>query len=561
VRAGDGPAGPQRGTPRRGPAGPPQARGPGRGPRSPSPKAGSGPLRLWTVKTTKCITNLFSPPGSPSNLVFPEKLINISITEKHALQTVCVLVQFETSRWLSSDVDESMRTTSIDLDSYLHHMSKATTYGDGIMLEMAVVKYKRPICIVSKDFKNGRIFLSNPEVDLTQSTCRPMFLAYTGCNHYDSILPCPTIYSSAPQVAVPTSPDGPSDELSPVSEPVTSTAMSSESAMSTHSVAEPKTTGTDSSAGVMYPSIWTFDIWKSWTSKQPWLICQNGKIGCKVCLEAGTALTMKTGVHLSPEWTSVSVEAKTGRKLKEKIYRHKDSTAHMEAVKILQLRQQECFKNVVVDADSRYFEETSRVFRTAYAIAKMDMAFTAHRDLLTLQEANGLDIGKVHRSDHSCAKIITHISNQMKTKFCERLKSLEPHVAVMLDESTLFKTSVIAVYLRARLADTADITEEVPEWSTYGVTNVFFGLLEASEGCNATGIMAAVESEFDRFHLNDDLLLKNKSLIAICTDGASVMTGASSGVATQFVNRYGHHVEPFHCLAHRLELAVHDACT
>jgi len=118
---------------------------------------------------------------------------------------------------------------------------------------------------------------------------------------------------------------------------------------------------------------------------------------------------------------------------------------------------------------------------------------------------------------------------------------------------------VIAVYLRARLADTADITEEVPEWSTYGVTNVFFGLLEASEGCNATGIMAAVESEFDRFHLNDDLLLKNKSLIAICTDGASVMTGASSGVATQFVNRYGHHVEPFHCLAHRLELAVHDA--
>ena len=97
------------------------------------------------------------------------------------------------------------------------------------------------------------------------------------------------------------------------------------------------------------------------------------------------------------------------------------------------------------------------VFRTAYAVAKMNMTFTSHRDLLTLQEANGLEEGKVHRSDHSCAKIIIHISKQMKITFCERLKSLAPHVAVMLDESTLYRTSVIAVYLRTRLAD---ITEE-----------------------------------------------------------------------------------------------------
>jgi orotate phosphoribosyltransferase len=37
------------------------------------------------------------------------------------------------------------------------------------------------------------------------------------------------------------------------------------------------------------------------------------------------------------------------------------------------------------------------------------------------------------------------------------------------------------------------------------------------------------------------------------------MTGTSSGVATQFIERYGENVETFHCLAHRIELAVNDA--
>jgi hypothetical protein len=37
------------------------------------------------------------------------------------------------------------------------------------------------------------------------------------------------------------------------------------------------------------------------------------------------------------------------------------------------------------------------------------------------------------------------------------------------------------------------------------------------------------------------------------------MTGTSSGVATQFIERYGENEEACHCLAHRLELAINDA--
>ena len=35
--------------------------------------------------------------------------------------------------------------------------------------------------------------------------------------------------------------------------------------------------------------------------------------------------------------------------------------------------------------------------------------------------------------------------------------------------------------------------------------------------------------------------------------------GIKSGVALNFVTKYGPQVATFHCLAHRLELAVHDA--
>jgi len=87
----------------------------------------------------------------------------------------------------------------------------------------------------------------------------------------------------------------------------------------------------------------------------------------------------------------------------------------------------------------------------------------------------------------------------------------------------------------------------------------FFGLIEAADGCSAENVVMAVENEMSKFRLRQDLLEQDNSFIAICTDGASVMTGNKSGVAARFRDKYGGHVTAFHCLAHRLELAVDDA--
>ena len=56
---------------------------------------------------------------------------------------------------------------------------------------------------------------------------------------------------------------------------------------------------------------------------------------------------------------------------------------------------------------------------------------------------------------------------------------------------------------------------------------------------------------FDDTYLSDHL-------IAFVSDGASVMTGNKSGVAVQLAMKYPN-IVTWHCLNHRLELAVGDA--
>jgi hypothetical protein len=91
-----------------------------------------------------------------------------------------------------------------------------------------------------------------------------------------------------------------------------------------------------------------------------------------------------------------------------------------------------------------------------------------------------------------------------------------------------------------------------------GVENIFLSLVEAEEGSTACGITSSVEKELTAYQITQEYL--QKALIGICTDGAAVMTGQNSGVASHFQRKYGtEKIERFHCVAHKLELAVEDA--
>ena len=128
---------------------------------------------------------------------------------------------------------------------------------------------------------------------------------------------------------------------------------------------------------------------------------------------------------MCPENGRSVVYARNKRKLKEKNYQHQSSGAHKTAVDIVNVRKKKTLETCIHDANSHMFAETVRIFRTAYAVAKMNMPFTCQKTLVQLQELNGLDMGRVHRSDHSCASILKDMAVGMKKNLCLQIKNFD----------------------------------------------------------------------------------------------------------------------------------------
>ncbi|XP_065640484.1 E3 SUMO-protein ligase KIAA1586-like [Hydra vulgaris] len=112
------------------------------------------------------------------------------------------------------------------------------------------------------------------------------------------------------------------------------------------------------------------------------------------------------------------------------------------------------------------------------------------------QVENGLDMGRILQSDHACADIVYHISNEIRTKLVKYILHNGNKVGFMIDESTtMSKKSALSICLRV------------------------IGYL---------------------LH-----------------DGASNMLGKKAGMAQLLLNQFPNLIL-WHCSNHRLELAVND---
>lgn len=83
----------------------------------------------------------------------------------------------------------------------------------------------------------------------------------------------------------------------------------------------------------------------------------------------------------------------------------------------------------------------------------------------------------------------------------------------------------------------------------------FLGLLQVASTASAE-LFAVIVNFLHGIGLSDTVL--QGQLIGLCTDGASNMVGQFRGLATLFRQKY-HLVTTFHCMAHRLELAIKNA--
>ncbi len=185
-----------------------------------------------------------------------------------------------------------------------------------------------------------------------------------------------------------------------------------------------------------------------------------------------------------------------------------------------------------------------KLFQTAYHLAKKNRPFSDHESLIELQELNGVKMGSILHSRYSATQIIKHVANEMQSKIVSSIIASSSKLAVIIDEaSSLSHKAVMTVSIKATVQE-----EESPEF-------IFLELVEL-ENQRADGIVEGLLTCLTNAGFTEEWLLEN--WVAFVTDGASVMLGKKSGVATRLTLRFPM-LFVWHCMNHRLELAVSDA--
>uniref|UniRef100_H3AKH7 HAT C-terminal dimerisation domain-containing protein n=1 Tax=Latimeria chalumnae TaxID=7897 RepID=H3AKH7_LATCH len=292
------------------------------------------------------------------------------------------------------------------------------------------------------------------------------------------------------------------------------------------------------------PSYWKKEQWLEKIKEREWLVLEKDGIGCGVCKSVGTLGPLKSqGLKLSREWTECKVscfgdtDEKKRQSMRKKIFDHKSSIAHKRSLEICAAAKKEQFEKAIANQESAYKENTCRVFRTVYTLAKLNRPFSDLPVVLDLQKANGLD------SDHSCADITCHIAKSMRRKLVESVISNDLKIGFMIDESTTAsKKAALVICMKVVFTNSDE------------ASSMFFDLVQLADTTASTIHDTFLQALYDN-GFTQEFLLRN--FVSFATNGASNMLGRKSGVATLLLGMFPN-VIVWHCSNHRLELAVAD---
>jgi len=246
-----------------------------------------------------------------------------------------------------------------------------------------------------------------------------------------------------------------------------------------------------------WPDCWTSLQWDYFRKTYTFLLCEGGKLGCRICQTVqtlgpnGSSEGSSTKRNLAYEWVNVKIDGagntKSARQksLREKVRLHGESDAHKDAEKILSTHSKHFMQQTVIQQQAANLDSTCVVFRTAYFLAKCDRPYVDHPQLLDLQHLNGVNVGKVLQSNVVCAEIIDHIAESMKSRVITAIVQKNIPISVLIDESTtLSHKSALIVYLRCSLDDGSD------------PVSFFLDLIELSDVTSAGILKALLECLF-----------------------------------------------------------------
>lgn len=163
-------------------------------------------------------------------------------------------------------------------------------------------------------------------------------------------------------------------------------------------------------------------------------------------------------------------------------------------------------------------------------------------DLSRLDAQKEVEIGTTYHNRKQAQKFVGYIAQAEREQMIAAFEDVS-FMAILSDGST----------------DSAVMEEEIIyiRYARAGVVQMQFVGIQCVPKANAENIAGAITTTIEtRLNVEGDVW--RRKLVAICSDGASVMTGCKTGVVVRLSKNLPG-VIAMHCMAHRLELSYKDA--
>lgn len=217
--------------------------------------------------------------------------------------------------------------------------------------------------------------------------------------------------------------------------------------------------------GSLVPNVLQREVYDSWKQNRSWISAQRineKEVGliCTSCKEVGSLSHCipfsKERLKIADEWLH-GINAKSRKALHDKMTQHERSKAHIMCQQLLQNRSAQKIERAVDKSstvweqqNARRIEQTCRSFRTAYMVAWKQVSFRMMPHLVSLQQKNGLQMGNMLFSDHSCHNIICFVAKSMRQRLVAFILKSDAPFSLLFDESTTMgNQTALILYIRA----------------------------------------------------------------------------------------------------------------
>ncbi|XP_043824802.1 zinc finger protein 862 isoform X1 [Dromiciops gliroides] len=276
-------------------------------------------------------------------------------------------------------------------------------------------------------------------------------------------------------------------------------------------------------------------IQKSWFGQFSWLISdpEETTLFCSACKE-------HPSLH---DKSSRLVKGYTGPFKVETLKYHEVSKAHKLCVNTTEVKAdapRAALVPAVPEISSDLMANMEHFFNAAYSIAYHSRPLNDFEKVLQLLQSTGTMILGKYRNRTACTQFIKYISETLKKEILDDIRH-SPCVSVLLDSSTdSSDQSCVGIYIR--------YFKELEVKESYITLAPLYS--ETVDGYFETIISALDELDIP--------FRKPGWVVGLGTDG-SAMLSCKGGLVEKFQEIIPQ-LLPVHCVAHRLHLAVVDAC-